>query len=207
MKKNARYFCTMAILMMAGFAFVSCIDNVVEENNDGKYSMTVTATKGATKALQDAGSTLTASWSENDEVQVYQGDTPIGTLYAQSSGTTTQLKGDLSSQPTPGATLTLKYHSPSYASQDGTLTGSATSIDKVCDYATASIVVSEVNGYHVKTNTTASFVNQQAIVKFTLTENKTGYPALNASKLTVTDGTNVYTVIHFALYHANQSKK
>lgn len=205
MKKIVNSLCSLVALFLVSASLVSCADNVIDEptNSDGKYTMTVTATKDApTKALATAGSTLTASWSKNDAVQVYMGGALIGTLYAQSAGATTQLKGDITT-PTPlsqGNILTLKYLSPNYATQDGTLTGFATSIDRVCDYAEASsVTVTSVSNEEIRTEA-ATFVNKQAIVKFTLKNNSN--VAISATALTVSatnpilDANNRYTVTY-----------
>ena len=202
MIKIASIVCTMAILMTAGIATISCVDDLTGElqNPDGSIIMTVSATKGGedaqTKALSANNSTLTATWTENDEVKVYQGDNLIGTLFAQSTGASTELKGTLTATPSNGATLTLKYLSPSYGTQDGTLTGNPTSIDKVCDYATAAVTVTDVSGNVVTTTGPASFQSQQAIVLFTL-KKKSDFSDLvipEGTSLIVNDGTNDYTV-------------
>ena len=168
---------------------------IVEEPEVQTYTMSVEATKGekqdddiATRALSLSGSTLNATWTAGDAVEVWTSDgttTKYGTLTAETSGASTKLKGTLSSLPGNGQTLLLKYLSPAYATQDGTLTGSASSIDKVCDYATATVTATVV-GSSV-TATDASFVNQQAIVKFTL-KNKADASALSVNKLFVTAG-------------------
>ena len=204
---------TLATLLMASAAIVSCSvkEDIFEEKTTIKeepavqpakvYTLSVNATKGgddeATKALSLSGSTLNATWSQGDAVEVWTSDgtttkygtdgttTKYGTLTAETSGASTKLKGTLSSLPSNGQSLLLKYLSPAYATQDGTLTGSETSIDRVCDYATATVTAT-VAGSNV-TATDASFVNQQAIVKFTL-KDKDDASALSVNKLFVTVG-------------------
>lgn len=145
---------------------------------DGRYSMTVQASKEGTKALNFSGSTLNASWTKGDIVKVYIGDTEIGELTAQSTGNSTRLTGELTQ--TPSGELTLKYLSPSYSSQNGTLAYIAAN----CDYATATVTVKSIAGGNVIINEpSASFVNQQAIVKFTLKNNSN--TAISATALTV----------------------
>lgn len=208
MKKN---ILSLAALLIASATFVACSsdDNIIDEQpaKPQVYTMTVNAQKGGddatTRALALDGKTLNATWNEGEAVTVYnvtKGAELTGTLTAQSSGASTMLKGSLTGAIDEGDELTLKFLSPSYNTQDGTLTGSATSIDKVCDYATATVTVASVSGGNITTTADASFTNQQAIVKFTL-EEKTGglgsistWSYLFASNLIVSDGTNSYTV-------------
>ena len=199
MKKN---IISLAALLIASATFVACSsdDNIIEEqpvqSTEQVYTMTVNAQKGGdaadsratTRALSLSGSTLNATWTAGDAVEVWTSDgttTKYGTLTAETSGASTKLKGTLSSLPGNGQSLLLKYLSPAYATQDGTLTGSATSIDRVCDYATATVTATVV-GSSV-TATDANFVNRQAIVKFTL-KNKADDEALSVNKLFVTAG-------------------
>ena len=199
MKKN---IISLAALLIASATFVACSsdDNIIEEKpvqpTEQVYTMTVNAQKGGdaadsratTRALSLSGSTLNATWTAGDAVEVWTSDgttTKYGTLTAETSGASTKLKGTLSSLPSNGQSLLLKYLSPAYATQDGTLTGSASSIDRVCDYATATVTATVV-GSNV-TATDANFVNQQAIVKFTL-KNKADASALSVNKLFVTAG-------------------
>ena len=189
---------TFAIILAAA-SLAACaredLSIIIEEPEVQTYTMSVVANKGenpdddiATRALSLSGSTLNATWSQGDAVEVWTSDgttTKYGTLTAETSGASTKLKGTLSSLPSNGQSLLLKYLSPAYATQDGTLTGSETSIDRVCDYATATVTAT-VAGSNV-TATDASFVNQQAIVKFTL-KDKDDASALSVNKLFVTVG-------------------
>lgn len=176
----------------------ACADDIVSDIPlaDGKYTLTVNASKEPlSKALTLSGTTLNASWTKGDVVAVYKGANKVGELTAQGDGTSTTLKGSLDVAPSVDDVLTLKYLSPAYATQDGTLTGNATSLDKVCDYATATVTVKSISGGDVTIKEkTASFTNQQAIVKFTLLDNVDGTTPINATQLTVSDGTSTYTV-------------
>ena len=141
----------------------------IEQPNQVKtYTMTVVAGKGevGTKALNLTDGTLNATWAENDVVTVYKSDTQIGTLTAQSSGQSTTLKGTLSGTINANDVLTLKFLDSNYATQDGTLDFIAAN----CDYATAEVTVSSTENDVITTTGNASFVNQQAIVEFTLKE-------------------------------------
>ncbi len=199
MRKTLKDIRMLASLLLAGAALLSCSSDdetpasTPETPETPKTcTMTVQATKGAdTRALSDAGTTLTSTWTVGDVVTVLSSDeaTTYGTLTAQSSGESTTLYGTLTSTPSNNQQLLLKYLSASYGAQDGTLTGTDNSIDKVCDYSTATVTAT-VDGDHV-TTTDANFANQQAIVKFTLSD---GTSAINATALTVSDGTNNITL-------------
>ena len=132
----------------------------------GTYTLTVEARKGErpdTKALGFVETTLKAFWLQGEEVSVYKADALLGTLTAQNDGSSTTLKGEISGNLAKDDELTLKFLSPDYASQDG-------SIDYIsahCDYAVANVTVTDVEGTSV-TTTSAQFENQQAIVKFNL---------------------------------------
>lgn len=198
---------SLAALLIASATFVACSsdDNVIEETQQPAgvktYTLTVLATKGedaagsrTTRALSLDGKTLNATWEEGEEVTVYNtttGEALTGSLVAQSSGASTTLKGSLTGTIANGDVLKLKFLSPSYASQNGTLEYIADN----CDYAEATVTVSNVSGGGITTSN-ATFVNQQAIVKFTLKKKADNsdleIPA--ATALTVKDGTNDYTV-------------
>ena len=210
MKKMITNMKALAALLMVGAAVTSCSsdDSIIDEPDAPQvYTMTVEASKGTngTRALADGGSTLTSTWSVDDVVEVWKADgtTKYGVLTAQTAGASTTLRGTLSSPlPSNGDELTLKYLSPDYDTQDGTLTGSAKSIDKVCDYATATVTAT-VSGTSV-TTTTASFVNQQAVVKFTLKDNAATPNAISPTALTVSDGTHTVSLtIPDATYTTN----
>ena len=162
------------------------------------YTLTVEATKGTeSKALSLGGvndDTLYATWAEGEEVTVYNKTTDEqlgGSLTAQEAGSSTTLKGSLTS--TKGIhnadVLKLEFRSPSYASQTGTLDYIAAN----CDYAVAEVDVTDASTPNV-TTTSATFYNQQAIVKFTLKDIATGNPSINATRLTVTAGETTITV-------------
>ena len=135
--------------------------------------MSIAAGKGevGTKALGFVNDELTATWTAGDKVDVYEDDTLLGTLTAKdvsTDGTSCTLYGNEITRPA-WTRLTLKFLSPSYSTQDGTLTGNAGSIDKVCDYSTAEVTVNGTSGGNITINESyVSFTNQQAIVKFIL---------------------------------------
>ena len=130
------------------------------------YTLTVEAGKGErpdTKALIFVGTKLKALWLQGEEVSVYKADALLGTLTAQNDGSSTTLKGEISGNLAKDDELTLKFLSPDYASQDGSIEY----ISAHCDYAVANVTVTNVEGTSV-TTTSAQFENQQAIVKFNL---------------------------------------
>ena len=200
MKKNILHFYILAVVLFAASAFTACSNN--DEQVDGlpvnTYTITVNATKGddtssapSNRALSFVGSQLNASWKQGEQVTVYNTTKDValtGNLTAQSDGASTTLSGTLTGSVDVNDELTLKFLSPNYASQDGTLDYIAAN----CDYATATVTVSSINGNNITTSP-ASFINQQAIVKFSL-KDKANNNDLSASQLVVTaDGTS-YTV-------------
>lgn len=195
----------LTALLVAGATFFACSNDENEapeqpvNPSQNTYTLTVIASKNtdaATRALSLSGSTLNATWSEGDEVKVYNSDTEIGTLIAQNSGASTTLTGNLTSAPSVGDNLTLKFLSPDYAVQEGTLEYIAAN----CDYATATVTVSTVNTTKKTITTTgdADFHNQQAIVKFTISDNSATPTSINVSKLTISADGYAYTVTPLA---------
>lgn len=182
---NANNFlCTVALMMLSVAILTSCSNSddedvktsIINEQSQPVmkvYTLSVGAAKGgngSNRALALDGSAVSATWTTGDVVQVYDsGDNHLGTLTAQSSGAITSLTGDITvASLSESDVLTLKYLSANYSSQVGTLDGIAAN----CDYATANVTVTEIDGSTVST-TDASFENQQAICKFTLSQNVT----------------------------------
>ena len=170
MKKYIQHFYILAVALLAATAFTACSNNDDEQANVlpvNTYTITVNATKGddasvapSNRALSIPGSQLIASWTQNDVVKVYKSETYLGDLTAQSSGVSTTLTGTLTTSGiSVNDELTLKFLSPNYASQTGTLDYIAAN----CDYATSTVTVSSINGNNI-TTTPATFANQQAIV-------------------------------------------
>lgn len=199
MKKN---IFALAALLIASATFVACSsdDSIIETQQPAEplaktYNITIQASKGdgaTTRALAIDGNVLNATWAEGEAVTVYNVTKSAdlsGTLTAQSSGASTTLKGTLTGTIEAGDVLKLKFLSPNYASQEGTLEYIAAN----CDYAEASVTVKTVADGNITINEAAAdFQNQQAIVRFTL-KNKNGAP-IYPTELTVYDGTN-YNII------------
>ena len=189
-------------MLIAGAIFAACSsdDNLTPDEQQPAeaktYTLTVQATKGgenaavkaATRALSLDGKMLNATWAEGEAVTVYNVTRSAalgGTLTAQSSGASTTLKGTLTGTIVNGDELKLKFLSPSYSTQDGTLEYIASH----CDYAEATVTVSDASTPSV-TTTDASFENRQAIIKFTLKKSDGSALPCNPEALRVSDGTN-----------------
>ena len=196
MKKNILHFYILAVVLFAASAFTACSNNDEQANGSpvNTYTITVNATKGddassapSNRALSIVGTTLTATWTKDDVVAVYKSESNLGNLKAQSDGASTTLSGTLTGSVDVGDKLTLKFLSPNYTSQEGTLDYIAAH----CDYATATVTVSSISDNNITTSP-ANFSNQQAIVKFTLKD--TGGSSISASQLVVTANGTSYTV-------------
>ena len=120
------------------------------------------------KALAiDGGGALNAYWQTTDNVYVYNNTwTSLygGSLRPQSEALATQLKGSITGGVVVGDHLKLLYPRStwSYTGQKGTIEGLAADYD----YATAEVEVTAV-GSSISA-TSATFTNEQAVVKFTL---------------------------------------
>ena len=197
------------VLLTIGLALTACSsDDSNTEQVRTTYTMTIDATKGAneaasratTRALTLTGSTLNATWATTERVYV-QGkklsDNSYfwfeGSLQPQSAGaTTTQLNGVIS-LPTSFSIsiddaigtphkLTLQFPRPyvlDYTGQIGTLADIAAKYD----YAKAEEVRVDIEADKVVGVEPVTFVNQQAIVKFTLKDQNNN--VINASSLEI----------------------
>ncbi len=188
----------LAALLMAGAAMTACSndDTIAEKqqpNNEVKtYNVVINASKGgddtATRALAVDGTQIKATWTVGDEVIVRNNgeSTNIGTLTVQSTsngGTDAVLKGTITGSFTNGESkLDLHYClvDNGLNSQNGTLTGTANSIDKVADYAKATVTVTDASTTNI-TTTNANFVNQRAILKLTITDEDAPLRKMNFS--------------------------
>lgn len=208
--KELKNFCLAATILVAGASLASCSssDDIAENNQQPVenptapkiYTMTIQASKGdgaTTRALTLSGSTLNATWATTENVYVKKGsDWADGSLQPQAGGTTATLKGKLSKVAiNPNDELTLQFPRSGaidYTGQVGTLDDIAANYD----YATASVTVASVNDGNITPKDDANFVNQQAIVKFTLMDKDkaNNYAAINATQLVVNVGTTNYTI-------------
>lgn len=215
MKKNVLILSALCLATLS-LIFSGC----KKENNDPQepaqvqtYKMSIQASKGTDsqangprRVLSLDGNTLNATWKAGEQVTVYnetQSADLTGHLEAQTSGANVQLEGTLTGTVDAGDKLTLKYLSANYTGQDGTLDY----ISENCDYAVAEDVeVEAVDGSTIYTTGTADFVNQQAIVKFTLKDAADHTTLLSPTALTFNDGTAdiaTLTTIPDATYTTN----
>lgn len=201
MKKMISSMKTLVALLMVGATVTSCSSDdtiadqpVQQPVGPQVYTMTVEATKGGdgTRALTDAGSTLTATWATTENVYVKKVDTwANGSLKPQADGATATLKGELSGVTiAANDVLTLQFPRSGaldYTGQVGTLADIAAKYD----YATATVTVKSVSGGDIIPEAaTTTFQNQQAIVKFTLQDKGNSNAAISPSALTINDGTS-----------------
>jgi len=178
-------------LFLACTLLFSCVkeealpESVVQEEIK-TYTLTVEAGKGGrpdTKALmfnEIDPDDLMAVWAVGEEVKAYKGDTYLGTLTAQGKGKSTTLRGTVTGDLRKDDVLTLKFLSPDYESQDGTLDYIAAH----CDNAEASVTVTAAEGPEI-TTTPAKFINRQAIVKFFLKDAANPAAEIQATSLAV----------------------
>ena len=163
---------TSCLFMACAMLFSCAKETVLPERpvqEDGTYTLTVVARKGErpdTKALMFVLDNLNALWQEGEQVSVYKADEFLGTLTPQKDGEETTLQGKITGKVRKGDVLTLKFLSPDYANQDGTIQYIAAH----CDYAVASVTVTNVDQGTVTTDK-ATFQNQQAIVSLILNVN------------------------------------
>lgn len=165
MMKKFKNLYTLAALLITGAAITACTsnDDLIQSQPEVQktYKMTVTVTKDAdTRTLTEEDGALSAAWNADDEVKVFKGEDEVGTLKPTKAGSS-KLTGEVTDVEVNDE-LTLTFGSPDYAEQDGTLAG----IDATCNYAIATVKVTEIVGDAVNTEA-ATFENQQAITKFT----------------------------------------
>jgi hypothetical protein len=203
-----------SLLLIAGLALTACSsdDNSVEQAPK-IYYMTVDATKGVNEAASPAyrralnlsGSTLSASWATTEHVYV-QGTLVSnstlfwfeGSIQPQTAGTTTRLNGAISLpagwqyssiDEAIGTPYRVNLQFPrsgvlDYTGQIGTLADIAAKYD----YAIATNVQFDIENDHIVGTNSATFFNQQAIVKFTLIDKADGTTKLNPTALTIDNG-------------------
>lgn len=186
------------LFFIASIIWTACSSDQVQERDlpDKGRILIIGATKGQTntRGLDLDGNTLSAFWEEGDEVSVLKDDgTFLGTLEPETTGSSsTTLKSTGPIDVSDNQNLTLIFpgikHGNSISDDDiRDYTGQKGTIDNIAkyyDYATASVTVSlDNNGSTASTSQTATFENQQAIVRFTL---KYGSNDLNVNSLTIT---------------------
>lgn len=204
-----------SLLLIAGLTLTACSsDDNVSEQAPKTYYMTVDATKGVNEAASPAyrralslsNSKLSATWATTEYVyvQITALDTKEywfnGSLQPQSAGVTTQLSGALSvpdkwAYPTIEEAMTngvfelpiymlLQFPRPDFLDYTGQV-GTIDDIAAKYDYATAIALIDDINGNVITATSPVTFVNQQAIVKFTLKDKADGTTLLNPTALTI----------------------
>ena len=199
MKKQIFFIGSAAIMLMAGVAMTGCNKNEPKEPAKVQtYHVRIQAGKGDAnqqngprRVLSLDGTTLNATWAIGEQVTVRNMTKEAdltGSLTAESDGVQTVISGDLTGTINAGDELKLKFLSPDYTTQEGTLEY----IGSHCDYAEATIHVASVTyGSITFDEGIADFQNKQAVVKFTL---KDGDDPIAATELVVeVDGAS-YTI-------------
>lgn len=168
--------CWAALLVAGAASFAACSsdDAAVEKQPEtpvtGKYTLTVTASKGdaGTRALTiDETVTpneLNAYWDGTETVTLTSGNESVQMTVAPDAtdNTNATLTATLTTAPANGAELTMELCSASISGQEGTLAY----IAEHCDYATATTTAT-VSGTTI-TCSDATFTNQNAIARFAL---------------------------------------
>ena len=181
-----RVLCLLALCSL----FFSCVKELEEEpkhqlGRNNTYTLSVPAVKGKkvndTKALSFDGLKLKATWAVGETVRVFKGRVFLGTLAVLTDGESTTLSGTVSKALKTGDELTLEFLSPDYKNQEGTLDYIASH----CDYATASVTVSALEGSTITTSK-AYFESRQAIVSFRLVDAVDATHLLSATSLDIT---------------------
>lgn len=183
-------------MMMAALVVAACAKHEVEitpEEPAGEKTWTVevNATRSAddpTKALYLDGSYLQSYWGGTDVVEVYNGDSHLGTLTTKGGGSTCRFSGTLSGSFTQGQTLQLYFQygastdtGKMFEGQKGTLED----IAKRFDYAQASVKVKSVDNATSKVVfEDATFQRRQSINQFTFSYD--GAESNKITKITVT---------------------
>lgn len=171
-------------LLLTGILLMACSASDETPSPIHRYTLKVEATKGSEetmRTLTDDGSSLTASWLTTENIYVKKGGAWCsGSLQPQSDGVTAKLSGDITGQIInidDDLTLQFPRQAIDYTGQLGTLADIAANFD----YATATATVTSVSGSQISADA-VTFTNQQAIVKFTLTD---GTDALPVTSLTI----------------------
>lgn len=161
--------------MLAMLACCACSSNSDDSVADDPqfWTVTLTASMGdaTTRALREgADNAIISSFAANDQVVVVDADgsTIVGTLRAQTAGTSTTLTGSLDAKTLAvNEVVTLRYRSAtaSYDSQVGTLAG----IGAIHDYAEGTLTVKTVSPVLTFTTTNVTLAAKQSITKFSFT--------------------------------------
>lgn len=168
--------------MAVGLGWTACSSDLAPaQQPQGGAVLVVDATKDCRPQTRGLTNSLQAVWNEGDAVTVLAADgSQIGTMTPLTTGSAkTRLKANLTSAVALNDALTLVFPrtGQDYTGQVGTLADIAARYD----YATAAVRIRYMEDGIVSA-TDATFENQQAIVKFSLTD---GSAPLQVSSLTV----------------------
>ena len=172
---------TRAPLLLAAAALAACSSDeqpaAQAEPEQHQWTLVVSASKtdaeisDATRGVKEGtGETLSSMWTAGTTVEVYDGETCVGTLLADASDNgTTLLRGSISGTYTPG-TSTLQLYSPAktldYSDQDGSISGAHGISTK--DFVYGTVTVQSVNiRNNMMTTDDCQFTRLQAFAKFT----------------------------------------
>ncbi len=191
MRKRVTGLCRNAVMIVAAVLLAACTaDSVLSEKaQDGFFVLTVHAVKGedevTTRGLELSGKTLNAIWTSDDKVAAHTDDwsSVVGTLTPSTTGTAaTVLKSAMTVAVGNDAHLHLLFPRSTwdYTGQDGSLA----TLSAYYDYALADVVVQRASTTTIHASD-AVFSNQQAVVRFILTDQNGS--AINASSLTIHD--------------------
>lgn len=167
MRKIALFFAFASVLL-------SCTkEKEMRPSGDlGTYTLTLNLDKEAetavSKALAVSGKYLSTSWKPGDKLSVYncsRATMMTGHLVTQQSGNTNVcFSGTLTGTVAAGDIIELRWNTPDYARQDGTLSYIANN----CDYASAKVTVSSVSGGVIKVNERPTLKARQGIIRLSL---------------------------------------
>ena len=191
MGKRVTGLCRNAVMVVAAFLLAACsADSVLSEKaQDGLFELAVNAVKDGdgvtTRGLELSGKTLNAVWASDDKVAALTDDwsSVVGTLTPSTTGTAaTVLKSAMTTAVSRDAHLHLLFPRSTwdYTGQDGSLA----TLSDFYDYALADVVVQRATATTIHASD-AEFGNQQAVVRFILTDQDGN--AINASSLTIHD--------------------
>ena len=195
MKKEKYLWATAALLtsiaLLAGCAKEKLVEEPATPEAGKVWTATVDAEKAVnpvSKALTHDGEYLSSWWSGSDYLEVYNGDTHVGTLHTAGGSKTCSFSGPLQGWFETGQTLTLKFllgnvsdPSRQYADQKGTLENLA----RRFDYAQATVQVTSVNRAESRISLSAAvFQNCQSITLFNFLYENSGNNKIR--KLTIT---------------------
>lgn len=196
MKKALLY--TLGLLLSLGSVLTACSsddgasESVSNKIEAGKtYYMTVNAIRQAdTRTLTEDNGSISATWESTDNIYVLDNGSSKGTLHPNVSATEAILGGEITSNMNVGLPwdVTLQFSRSSvsndiyidYSGQKGTLEDIAENYD----YATAKATITKVEGTTISAAESVVFSNQQAIVRFTLTDDEDNN-SLNVSSLRI----------------------